>query len=410
MQIFQNYLNGLGLPVYLVNIITYAALVLVVALISVIANWIAKKVIVGGIERIIRKTKITWDDVLIQRKVFWRLSHLAPGMVIYYFAYLFGPMTGWIQQIAMAYMLIMVLLVIDSFLSAFVDIYRTFDVSKRRPIHGFVQIIKIILYIIGGIIITASLLDKSPWALLGSLGALTAVLMLVFKDTILGLVAGIQISATDMIRVGDWLEMPKYGADGDVVEISLHTIRVQNWDKTFTMIPSYALISDSFKNWRGMEESGGRRIKRAVHVDMRSIKLCTPEMLDKFTKFQALKEYLTTKQAEIDEWNRTHEVDHSSIINGRRLTNVGLFRAYIIQYLKNHPLIRADMTFLVRQLQPGAEGLPIQIYVFSSDTRWVPYEDIQSDIFDHLLAVVPEFELRVFQNPTGHDFRFLGKE
>jgi miniconductance mechanosensitive channel len=231
--------------------------------------------------------------------------------------------------------------------------------------------------------------------------------MLIFKDTILGFVASIQLSGHDMVRIGDWIEMPKYGADGDVIDVSIHTVKVRNWDKTITTIPTYSLVSDAFKNWRGMSESGGRRIKRALHIDLNSIKFCTDEMLERFKKFSLLRDYISSRQEEISRYNQEHKTDTSQLINGRRQTNIGVFRAYIIAYLKNHPKIHKNMTFLVRHLEPTEHGLPVQIYVFSNDQVWANYESIQADIFDHLLAAVPEFELRVFQNPTGHDFASL---
>jgi miniconductance mechanosensitive channel len=258
-----------------------------------------------------------------------------------------------------------------------------------------------------GIFIVSILTDKSPWGILSILGGFTVVLMLVFKDTILGFVASIQLSGHDMVRIGDWIEMPKYGADGDVIDVSIHTVKVRNWDKTITTIPTYGLVTDAFKNWRGMSESGGRRIKRSFYIDMSSIKFCTDEMLERFRKFEFIREYIEQKQKEIDEYNREHAVETSQLINGRRQTNIGVFRAYIIAYLKKHPKIHQGMTFLVRHLEPTPTGLPIQIYVFSSDQAWANYEAIQADIFDHLLAAVPEFELRIFQNPTGHDFAAL---
>jgi miniconductance mechanosensitive channel len=234
--------------------------------------------------------------------------------------------------------------------------------------------------------------------------------MLVFKDTILGFVASIQLSGHDMVRIGDWIEMPKYGADGDVIDVSIHTVKVRNWDKTITTIPTYGLVSDAFKNWRGMSESGGRRIKRSLHIDMNSIKFNTDEMLERFKKFDLIKEYIADKQEEINGYNKEHETDTSQLINGRRQTNIGVFRAYIIAYLKNNPKIHQNMTFLVRHLEPTQHGLPVQIYVFSNDQAWANYEAIQADIFDHLLAALPEFELSVFQSPTGSDFARLGKK
>ncbi|MFW5886783.1 MAG: mechanosensitive ion channel family protein, partial [Bacteroidota bacterium] len=242
-------------------------------------------------------------------------------------------------------------------------------------------------------------------SIFAGMGALAAVLMLVFKDSILGLVAGIQISAYDMVRIGDWIEMPSHNADGDVIDISLNTVKVQNWDKTITTIPTYALVSESFYNWRGMQEAGGRRIKRNISIDMKSVKFCTKEMLEKFKKIQYLKSYIEDKEKELLEFNKKNNVDEYILVNGRRLTNIGVFRKYLEAYLRNHPHIHKNMTFLVRHLQPTDRGIPVEIYVFANDTVWANYEGIQADIFDHVLAVIPEFGLRVFQSPSGDDFQ-----
>jgi miniconductance mechanosensitive channel len=280
--------------------------------------------------------------------------------------------------------------------------------QESGPVRSFAQVLRIILAIFTGIAVLSLVLGRNPFVLLTGLGAMTAVLMLIFKDAILGLVAGVQLSANRMVSLGDWIEMPKYGADGDVIDVALTTVKVQNWDKTITTIPTYALISESFKNWRGMSESGGRRIKRAVQIDIASIRFCDDDMLARYARIQHVSKYLADKQDELTRWNADHGVDASSAANGRRLTNVGTFRAYVVAYLRHHPLIHQDMTFLVRQLAPTAEGLPIEIYVFSRDQRWSYYEDLQADIFDHVLAVAREFDLRVFQRPAGSDFRQLG--
>jgi miniconductance mechanosensitive channel len=269
------------------------------------------------------------------------------------------------------------------------------------------QVVKIVVGIAVGIYIFSALMNRSPVVLLGGLGAMTAVLLLIFKDTILGFVASIQLTGNDMIRMGDWISMPKYGADGDVIDLTLTTVKVQNWDKTITTIPTYALVSQSFQNWRGMDESGGRRIKRALNIDMSSITFCTDEMVDRFRRFRILGNYIAEKEKEITAWNNTQSVSEEELVNGRRMTNVGTFRAYVTEYLRNHPMVKQDMTCMVRQLKPGEDGLPIEIYAFSSDQRWVQYEGIQADIFDHILAVLPQFGLRIFQNPTGADFRKL---
>jgi len=268
--------------------------------------------------------------------------------------------------------------------------------------------VRIFIFVFLGIIALATLMDRSPWLLLSGLGAMTAVLLLIFRDTILGLVASVQLSSNDMVRIGDWIEMPKYGADGDVVDVTLHTVKVRNWDKTITSIPAYQLISDSFKNWRGMSESGGRRIKRAIDIDMTSVRFCDAEMLARFEKFQLITNYVQQRRQEIADYNQAHSIDTSYLINGRHMTNLGTFRAYLVAYLRSHPKIHQDMTFLIRQLPPTATGLPMEIYVFSNDQEWANYEAIQADIFDHVVSVVPLFDLRVFQSPSGYDFRGLG--
>lgn len=291
------------------------------------------------------------------------------------------------------------------------DIFQTItDMRNRRsqfPLKGLLQTIKLIASVLTGILLVSLLMDKSPLLLLSGLGAISAVLLLVFKDPILGLVAGIQLSANNMLSVGDWLEMPKYGADGDVIDIALTTVKVRNWDKTITTIPTYALISDSFKNWRGMTEAGGRRIKRSVYLQMSSIGFLDEASLTRLHKADLLAPYLEEKLAQIKETNTTSKTDMSILLNGRRLTNVGTFRQYLVSYLKNHPSIHKDMTLLVRQLQSTNLGLPIEIYAFTNTTNWNEYENIQSDIFDHVLAVLQEFTLQVHEGPTGSDLRFL---
>ena len=304
-------------------------------------------------------------------------------------------------------MLFVAVLTIEAFLSSVVDIYHSYDTSRKFPVRIIVQVAKILLYAVIGIIILSTVIGKSPAFFIGGLGAMAAVLMLIFKDPILGLVAGIQLSANKMVRVGDWIEMPKYGADGDVVDISLTTVKVQNWDKTIITIPTFALVSEGVKNWRGMSESGGRRIKRSIYIDMTSVKFCNKEMTEKFSKIKYLSDYIQGKEKELSEFNSQKNIDDSVLVNGRRMTNIGTFRAYLVSYLKDHPKINKNLTFLIRQLDPGPNGLPIEIYVFSSDQVWANYEAIQADIFDHILAIIPEFELKVFQNPTGADFQNL---
>lgn len=391
---------------------TRGVALVVVLFLAWLANWIAKRIILRGVHHIADRSRTQWDDALVKHRVFTRMSHLVPGVILYSAAPLVfsgqASMASGMRTAAVLYMVAVGWFVVDAFLNAAVEIYRTFEFARRIPIRSFVQVVKIILGITVVIIVLSTLLRKDPTKLLTGMGAMTAVLMLIFKDSILGFVAGIQLSSNRMIHMGDWIEMPKYGADGDVIDISLTTVKVQNWDKTISTIPTYALISDSFKNWRGMSESSGRRIKRNIYIDMSSICFCNAAMLEKFKRFSYIQDYLAEREQEVTNWNQEHEIDDSELVNGRRLTNIGTFRAYLVAYLKHHPKIHKEMTFLVRHLEPTPKGLPIQVYVFSSDKVWANYEAIQADIFDHILAVIPEFGLRVYQQPTGADLQSLG--
>ena len=392
---------------YLAN----AASFVVVVLLSLLVNWVTKHFLVSLLKSVIDKSNSTWDDAAMRRGIIDRLAQLAPALVIYLltpYALDGLPTTiDIIRNIVQIYMIFVVVLALDAALEVVVDVYRSRENTKGIPIRGFVQVAKLVLYFLTGILIISILLNKTPLYLISGLGALTAVLLLIFRDAILGFVAGIQLAANNMVAQGDWIEMPKYGADGDVLEVTLATVKVQNWDKTITTIPTYALISESFKNWRGMEESGGRRIKRAVNIDMSTIKFCDEEMLRRFAKIQYIAEYIEKKKRELEEFNHLTKADNASLANGRRMTNIGTFRAYVGAYLRSHPMVNLDMTFIVRQLPSTEFGLPIEIYVFCKDKKWANYEAVQADIFDHVLAVVPEFDLQVFQNPTGGDFRRL---
>ncbi len=386
---------------------------LVTFLILVLAwlmNHLAKGFMLRFLRFCIKNSKTQWDDKLVQRNLFHRLSHLAPIIVISFFLpqiWVGHPTAvGLIDAFSQIYTMLVVLLVVQALLDAFHDVYRTFEWSKQVPIYSFIQAIKLIVYMVGAVFIVAKLMGKDPSVIFGSLGALTAVLMLVFKDSILGFAAGIHLTTNKMLSLGDWLEMPKYGADGDVIEIGLTTVKVQNFDKTITTIPTYTLISDAFKNWRGMSESPGRRIKRSILIDLNSIRFCDEALLDRLASIQAISGYIREKQKEVQAFNEqldTGGSDHPA--NGRRLTNIGTFRAYLVAFLRQHPLINPEMTLLVRQREPTPRGLPLQIYVFSSDKRWVEYEGIVSDLFDHILSVMKEFDLRAYQEPSGLDFR-----
>ena len=372
-----------------------------VLILAFAAYFISKKILMKVILKFSRKTKTLWDDKLVERKVFDKLNVIIPLVIIYFTAYLFPVFQIFLERISKAGIVWFTVLAASALLSAVNDIYVTASNALNKPIKGYLQIVKIFFFIIGSIVVLGIVMGKSPWIFVSGLGAMTAILLLIFKDTILSLIASLQISFNDLIKIGDWLSVPQYNADGDVVDIALHTIKIQNWDKTISVIPTHKLIDGTFKNWRGMQDSGGRRIKRAVNIDISSIKFCDDIMLQKFMKFQLLQQYLTARQTEIKEYNTNNKIDTSEIVNGRNLTNVGVFRRYILEYLSNHSHVKKNMTFLIRQLAPGSTGLPIEIYVFSDDIEWVNYEAIQADIFDHILAVVPQFGLKVFQYPTG---------
>ncbi|MCB2215510.1 MAG: mechanosensitive ion channel family protein [Desulfobulbaceae bacterium] len=363
----------------------------------------------------IRRNRHRWDDVLVNHRVIDTVSWFVPLLLMNLSIDALLPEGSAIYLILKRTTLVFFVLVgvlsINTVLSAAGDIARLVKMKRADVLNGFVDAAKIASYIFGAIFVISIFSGMSPWGIISVLGGMTAVTMLVFRDTIVGFVASVQLTATDMVRIGDWVEMPSYGADGDVIGISIHTIRVQNWDKTITTIPTYALVSNSFKNWRGMAESGGRRIKRALMIDINSIRFCDHDLLERFSKIHLLKDYLSAKAKDIEEFNRQHSFpdDPALPINGRRQTNIGVFRAYVIAYLKSLPQVNQEMTFLVRHLAPTEHGLPLEIYVFSKDKRWAHYEAIQADIFDHLLAALPQFDLLVFQNPSGHDMRHWGR-
>ena len=382
---------------------------LLILTIGFVAYYIARFIVTSIVVRIFRKTATKIDDILIEKGVLNKLSYLVPVVVIYNLVEIYGiPESKWelFSRIIFSLVTMVVVSAINSLLSVINTIYAQNKFSNKVNIKSYLQIVRLILNLFAILLIIAILSGKSPMYLLSGIGALTAVLMLVFKDTILSFVSSIQITSNDLFKVGDWIEAPQFGADGDVIDIALHTIKVQNWDKTITTIPTHKLIDSSIKNWRGMSESGGRRIKRSINIDMNSIKFCDNSMLEKYQKIDLLNDYIKNKISDINQDN-SYTKNNDSIVNSRNLTNVGTFRAYIHAYLRNNSKIHKEMTFLVRQLTPNSEGLPIEIYVFSNDVNWISYEDIQADIFDHLLAAIKEFDLRVFQNPTGNDFKGL---
>jgi len=407
--IIDTLLNSFGLEGTMLHLIKMILISASLITFCFLADFLARKTILGIIERIIRKTKNTWDDVLIEQNVFKHVAHIVPALLIGVLAsVLYEGHPDWIvalEKISEIYLTVAFILTIVAFFKAFQFYLESRPFLKGKPLDSYMQLIRLIVYILGGIYIISVLIDKSPMGIFSALGAMSVVLMLVFKDTILGFVGSIQIAANDMVKIGDWVEFPKFGADGDVIEIKLQTVKVQNWDKTITTIPTYSFVSDAFKNWRGMSESGGRRIKRSINIDMNSVKFCDEKLLSSLKNIDLLKSYFDKKDHEIEDHNTGKSHSHSA--NIRKLTNLGSFRAYLEHFLDDHPFITKDMTFLVRQLPPNEKGLPIEIYVFSSEQRWAYYEAIQADIFDHVIAVLPEFDLKIFQNPTGADFNNL---
>ena len=377
---------------------------LVIGILCLVAYFITSRILLRTVSHLFKKTSTKFDDILIEQRVFNKLPYLVPLIILYNSK----DIIFWnalLDRAILSAIAIVFLYSLNAFINAFNEMFKLTDLSKKFSIKSYTQIGKLLINIFGIIVVMAILTGNSPVYLLSGLGALTAVLVLVFKDTILSLVSSVQISSNDLFKVGDWVEAPQFGADGDVIDIALHSVKIQNWDKTISVIPTNKLIDSSFKNWRGMSESGGRRIKRSINIDMNTIKFCTTEMIDRYSKFNVISDYLKVKLEEIQQFNSDSKVEEEGLINGRSLTNIGTFRAYVEGYLRNHNQIHNEMTFLVRQLPPNASGLPIEIYVFSNDTDWASYEKIQSDIFDHLLSVVSEFELKVFQNPSGSDFK-----
>ncbi len=388
--------------------LAYMTLAAALVLLCVVANWIAKRWLLRLLSFFVKRTRNKWDDVFFEKKAFTRLSHLAPALVIYLTATaLFDHdsiLHEYVTTGALVYLYLAAAMFVSASLEAVAEIYQSFQVSENRPIKGYIQAIKLVMYAFVAIFVVSEIVDKSPTLLLSGLGAVTALVLLLFREPIMGFVASIQLAANNMVRPGDWITVPKANADGNVVDVSLTTVKVQNWDKTITTVPIYSLVSDAFTNWRGMSESGGRRIKRAIHVDMTSICFCDQEMLDRFEKIELLGDYIRNRKREIAAYRKERGIADDDWVNGPMLTNIGTFRMYIGYYLRGHSKIHQAMTFLIRQLQAGPNGLPLEVYVFSNDQEWANYEGIQSDIFDHLFAVMPAFSLRVFQNPTGSDF------
>lgn len=371
-------------------------LALATLFISILLYYVSKKYLLKVIHKFIHKTKNSWDDIFLKIGFFEQLIYIIPPLIIL-FSLKFYPqnISSVVSNLIEFWIAIVVIKTVDKFLSGILEIYSAYDISKEKPIKGYIQLIKMAVYIIGTIIAICVLFGIPLVGVLSGLGAFAAVLMIIFRDTILSFVASVQITANDLFKVGDWIEAPNFGADGEVIDIALHSVKVQNWDKTIVTIPTYKFMDNSFKNWRGMSQSGGRRIKRAIFIDSNSIKFCSPELLEKLANIEILNDYIEEKSKVVDTSDKI-------TLNARKLTNIGTFREYVKRYLLKNPNIDSkNFTFLVRQLQPTSKGIPLEVYAFSNKNKWAEYEDIQSDIFDHLLVALKEFDLKLYQEPSG---------
>lgn len=376
--------------------------------VALLAYFLAKYVIVRGIHKLLKKLPFFSDHSILDRhSVIRRVANIVPAIVIMngvkLIPHLSDNLQTLLQMASQAFIFLTIALAVSDLLNIFNLVYQRNPKSKNKPIKGYLQLVKLIIYIVCGLLILGTFLKKDVFTLLAGFGAMAAVLMLIFQNTILSLVASVQISSYDMVRIGDWIEMPTLNADGDVIDMSLHTITVQNFDKTLTTIPTNKLVTDTFRNWRGMRESGARRIKRALYIDQNSVHFMTNEQIQSLKDFLLLDQYLDQKSEELQKFNQS--LANSSVFNQRRLTNLGTFRAYVEMYLKQNPNINQNFSLMVRQLQPTSQGLPLEIYAFANTTVWTEYENIQSDIFDHLIAILPCFGLRIYQAPAGSDFR-----
>lgn len=404
----EAYINGLGvspeLTIYLKLVLMIVGLMILSTLLYFIGQFLVNRVI----NRVSASTKTNWDDIMVERKVFRNLPHLLPALALIIFTDLifidFPELTPYIRKITDAFIVILIISVFYSFMNAVRDILRDSVAFRDKPINSYVQLTKIIAGMIGGVMVLSILLGTSPLAVFTAMGALTAIIILIFKDTILGFVASIQLASNDMVRVGDWVTVESFGADGDVIDISLNTIKIRNFDKTISTVPTYAFVTHSFKNWRGMSESDGRRIKKSVFIKLGSIRFLEQSEIEDLKRIDILKPYLERKEKELTDFNASSNFDKTVPVNGRRLTNFGTFRAYIKAYLDNHSQINHDMTCMVRQLGPTPNGVPLELYTFSADKNWVNYEGIMADIFDHIFASGKYFHLEFFENPSGTDF------
>jgi miniconductance mechanosensitive channel len=402
-----------GLSYSLASLISTIALMLVVILLSWFSNVIAKTIILKVVTRIVKKTTSTWDDVFLEQKVFTRLSHFAPALVIW-------SMAGWalksyplwmifVHKLTYIYMVSIGTIVIISFIESWHIIYNMLPISQHRHIKGYVQLVKIFIVIIALLIVISVIFKKDISYLLTSLGAMAAVLILVFRDTLLGLVASIQLSADKMLKVGDWITIPGRQVDGRVTDITLNTVKIQNFDKTIITVPTYSLVNESFQNWKGMEEAGIRQVKRSIYIDMKSIRFLDKDLKQKLVRIPSLKEYIESSERQTNSDDNKLFNTKAPFYLASQLTNLGVFRYYVETFLKNHPLVDSDQTVVLRHRDPEGNGLPLQVFLFSRNNQFVPFENLQSEIFEHMLAIMNEFDLKVFQHPTGHDLLSLSK-
>ena len=412
---FNQKLLNFGTSVSVADYLDNFAVLLIIILLALAVDYICSYILLGAFKKFAKKTTNQLDDLIIEKKIINKGMHIIPSILIFTMLPLAYPSPAdkeilvLLQKLCQIYIITVSLLFINSLLNLGVELFHRNDKFKDKPLKGFVQIVQVILFSVGIILLISILINESPSTIFTGIGASAAILMLVFKDTILGFVAGIQLSANDMLRVDDWISMPKYGADGTVIEITLNTVKVKNFDNTISTIPPYALISESFQNWRGMRESPGRRIKRSINLDMNSVKFCTPEMLEKYRKISLLAGYIDDTENKLQTYNQTNQIDNTILVNGRRQTNLGVFRAYLQRYLESLPEVNKEMICMVRHLQPTEKGIPMELYFFSSIKDWVIYETIQADVFDHVLAVIPEFDLQIFQELSGSDVRMFVK-
>lgn len=409
----KDLLLNAGVSFRMASFLSTAGLILTVAFLAWLSNVIARLIIRTIVIRIVRKTTSVWDDIFLENKVFTRLSHFAPALVIWFMAgWALKGYTDWlviVQRLTYAYMLVIGIVVINSFIESWYHIYMTLPISKHRPIKGYVQIVKIIVVIIFSLLIFSVLFKKEVTAILAGLGVMASVILLIFKDAILGLVASIQLSANNMVKTGDWITMPARDIDGEVADITLTTVKVKNFDKTIMTVPTYSLVNESFQNWKGMEESGVRLIRRPIFIDMKSIRFADNAMLGKIDNFPGIGDYIQKQETGSMIMIKDAGNKKSYFFSSGQLTNLGIFRMYAEGYLRNHPMIDRNQTVIVRHREPSGNGIPLQIYAFTSKTGLITYENIQSEIFEHLLAVMNEFDLKIYQQPTGDDLLALAK-